>query len=123
MEDEDFKGIRNKLTEPQSDLDDLTNWMQKHFNNMEDKLGLDDQVQETLEQIDEGDQVKIKILQLDGVEITDEKDINDIMTSLLKENENLKTFDRLEDNYNYIYDADEVICHFFLNILSYNSIV
>ena len=114
MEDEDFKGIRNKLTEPESDLDDLTNWMQKNFNNIEDKLGLDDQVQETLEQIDEGDQVKIKILQLDGVEITDEKDINAIMTSLLKENENLKTFDRLEDNYNYIYDADEVICHFIL---------
>lgn len=57
-----------------------------------------------------GQKVKIKIIKIDSKgKNVDSDDLNSIFSSLLKENSEIKKYEKLDTNYNYIYDSSKDI--------------
>lgn len=55
-----------------------------------------------------GQKIQIKIIKLDSDgKNFDSDDLNSLLNSMLKENDDIKKFERLTDSYNYVYDPSK----------------
>lgn len=54
-----------------------------------------------------GQKIQIKMIKLDSDgKNLDSDDLNSLLNSMLKENDDIKEFERLTDSYNYVYDSN-----------------